>query len=92
MDKDFYFTVTSLFSFLFFSFFLNFSSSIYSEVDLFGLDLTKERKTSNSRKLLFILKNNYLFFAVVCFLQVIINFFLSFVIIDNMNSDFIKGL
>lgn len=92
MDKNFYFTITSLLSFLLFSFFLNFSSSIYSDVDLFGLDLAKRKKTLNGRKLLFILKNSYLFFAVVCFLQVIINFFVSFVVIDNMDDDFVKRL
>ena len=92
MNKDFFFTIISLISLLLFSFFLNFSSSLYSEIDLFRLDLTKKRKSLNKKKLIFVLKNSYLFFAVVCFFQVVINFFISSVLVENMKDDFMEKL
>ncbi|KLL04533.1 MAG: hymolysin-related protein [Mycoplasmataceae bacterium RV_VA103A] len=61
-----------------FSFFLNYISALYSEANLFKIDLVKKRKDKKrSQKLIFILKNGNLLFAVICVYQVFLNMFLS---------------
>lgn len=60
------------------SFFLNYISALYSDANLFKIDLVKKRKDkSQFKKLIFILKNGNLLFAVICFYQVFLNIFLS---------------
>ena len=69
---------------IFFSFFLNFLSSLFSEIDLFKVDLTKKR----NKKMIFVLKNNQLFFAIICFIQVPLNLFISFLIFEGIEEEF----
>src|SRR5947209_1371932 len=71
---------------LFISFFLNYISSLYSEADLFKIDLTKERKKRNFKKLVFVLKNGHLLFAVISFLQVILNMFISLMSFERIDE------
>jgi CBS domain containing-hemolysin-like protein len=71
---------------LFFSFFLNYVSSLYSEADLFKIDLTKGRKSKRVKKLIFVLKNGHLLFAVISFLQVVINMFISIMFIERIDE------
>src|SRR5205809_6907806 len=73
---------------IFLSFFLNFLSSLFSEVDLFKIDLTKNR----SKKMIFILKNNQLFFAIICFIQVPLNLFISFLSFEGIEEEFFNKL
>jgi hypothetical protein len=64
--------------FLLFSFLLNYISALYSDVNLFKIDLVKKRKDKGRvKKLIFILKNGNLLFAIICFLQVFLNIFMS---------------
>ena len=60
------------------SFLLNYISALYSDINLFKIDLVKKRKDKRrSKKLIFILKNGNLLFAVICVCQVFLNIFLS---------------
>ena len=68
---------------IFFSFFLNFLSSLFSEVDLFKIDLTK----NHNKKLAFVLRNNQLFFAIICFIQVPLNLFTSFLLFEGVEEE-----
>ncbi|MCE8162675.1 MAG: DUF21 domain-containing protein [Candidatus Moeniiplasma glomeromycotorum] len=67
---------------VFFSFFLNYLSSSYSEANLFKLDLT-QKKNKTVWKLIFILKNGHLLFTLICFIQVIVNTLISAVLIES---------
>lgn len=67
----------TLISLLIISFFLNYLLAIYSEDNLFKTDLTKSKKNKKIRKLIFILKNNQLFYIIISFSQVIINMLIS---------------
>jgi len=79
------------FSLLGFSFFLNYLSALYSEVNLFKVDLVKKREDKNkTKKFLFILKNGNLLFAVVCFCQVILNIFMSDIFVTNVVDQLLK--
>jgi len=69
-----------------FSFFLNYVSSLYSEVDLFKLDLNKEKKKKKFKRLIFILKNNQLLFALISFLQVILNMIITVIFIEKIDE------
>lgn len=69
------------------SFCLNYLSSSYSEMDLFKLNLA-QKQNPNSKKLIFILKNNHLLFTIVCFFQVILNMLVSSIFIDNLKPYF----
>jgi CBS domain containing-hemolysin-like protein len=75
-----------------FSFFLNYLSALYSEVDLFKVDLTQKQKEKRKKikKLIFVLKNGQLLFAVICFIQVVINMFISIIISDNISQEFLE--
>ena len=68
------FPITLFFAFLLVSFLLNYVSALYSEADLFKIDLTKRRKSKKIKKLLFVLKNGQLLSATISFSQVFINF------------------
>src|SRR3954466_14845816 len=68
------------------SFFLHYISSLYSEADLFKIDLTKERKKPKFKRLIFVLKNGHLLFAVISFLQVILNMFISLISIERIDE------
>ena len=72
---------------LFLSFFLNYILALYSEADLFKIDLTKKNKDLKSKKLFFVLKNGQLLFAIVSFLQVFLNIFISTVFLDRVEKE-----
>lgn len=72
-----FFPITLFFVFLMVSFLLNYVSALYSEADLFKIDLTKRRKSKKIKKLIFVLKNGQLLSATISFSQVFINFFMS---------------
>ncbi|CFW93098.1 Putative membrane protein (CBS-domain) [endosymbiont DhMRE of Dentiscutata heterogama] len=70
-----------------FSFFLNYISALYSDVNLFKIDLVKERKDKRrSKKIIFILKNGNLLFAVICIWQVFLNIFLSEIFMSGIGQ------
>ena len=69
---------------LFLSFFLNYVSSSYAEIDLFKLDLVSKKNQKVNQRLIFILKNNHLLFTVVCFIQVILNMLVSTVLVEKI--------
>lgn len=71
------FPIILFFSLLTVSFLLNYVSALYSEADLFKIDLTKRRKSKKIKKLLFVLKNGQLLSATTSFSQVFINFSMS---------------
>src|SRR3954453_7842702 len=71
---------------LFASFFLNYISSLYSEADLFKIDLTKERKKPKFKRLIFVLKNGHLLFAIISFFQVILNMLISIMFIERIDE------
>ena len=53
---------------LFFAGFFNYISALYTDVDLFKIDLTKlGKKKKKLKRLAFVVKNNYLLFVVICF-------------------------
>ena len=72
-----FFPITLFLAFLMVSFLLNYVSALYSEADLFKIDLTKRRKSKKIKKLIFVLKNGQLLSATISFSQVFINFFMS---------------
>jgi putative hemolysin len=73
---------------------LNYISALYSEADLFKVDLTKGRKTRKIKKLLSVLKNGQLLSATVSFWQVFLNLFMSFFITKMIseNTKFLEKL
>ena len=72
--------------------YLNYISALYSEADLFKVDLTKGRKTKKMKKLLSVLKNGQLLSATISFWQVLLNLFMSFLItkIISENEKFLN--
>ena len=76
-------TLIATFPIILLSFFLNYLSSSYSEVDLFKLDLVQKKNLKLSRRLTFILKNGHLLFTIVCFFQVILGMLISTILIDH---------
>ncbi|WNE41154.1 MAG: Inosine-5'-monophosphate dehydrogenase [Mycoplasmataceae bacterium] len=82
--------VTFLVLFLF-SFFLNYISALYSDVNLFKIDLVKRRKGEMKfKKLIFILKNGNLLFATICFYQVFLNIFISDLFMERMGGKILE--
>src|SRR6266511_2399480 len=81
-------TLTAVFFLLLiFSFFLNYLSALYSDVNLLKIDLVKKREDKKRvKKLIFILKNGNLLFAVVCFLQVFINIISSDIFMGTISE------
>lgn len=67
--------------------FLSFIAILYSNVDLFKVDLVETRKKDQEAmsNLSLILKNNYLLFVSICIIQNILSFFLS-KLIENFSS------
>lgn len=80
----------SFISLLFLSFLLNYISTLYSEADLFKIDLSKEKKKIFSKKLIFILKNGELLSLIISFLQVFINTAISTVFVDKIENSLKK--
>jgi len=77
----------TFFLLLILSLFLNYLSALYSDASLFKVDLVKKRKDKKKmKKLVFILKNSNLLFAVVCFLQVFLNIFLSEIFMSGLSQ------
>ena len=90
LNLPFFATLCSL---LGLSFFLNYLSALYSEANLFKIDLVKKRKDKRKiKKLVFVLKNGNLLFAVVCIYQVFINIFLSEIFVNGMGRPFLEKL
>src|SRR5581483_7456821 len=79
-----FFSLVIFISLFFFSFFLNYLSSLYSGINLFKLDLNKKKKTRGWKKVVFVLKNGNLLFAIVCFLQVFLNIIMSQVFMEQI--------
>jgi len=73
------------------SFFLNYISALYSEFDLFKVDLTKELKQKKNDKLSFVIKNGNLLFAINYFVQVIINWFISISLIEKLEKELFEN-
>ena len=84
--------LVALFASLFgLSFFLNYLSALYSDVNLFKIDLVKKReKEGKTKKLIFILKNGNLLFAVVCVYQVFLNISLSEIFVGSLSQPFLE--
>lgn len=68
---------------LFISFFLNYISAIYSNVDLFKFDISDKELTLKKKKIIFVFRNINLLLASVSYFQVIINFLISNVFIED---------
>jgi putative hemolysin len=81
-------------SFLTISSFLNYISALYSEADLFKVDLTKGRKTTKIKKLLFVLKSGQMLSATISFWQIFLNLSMSYLITKMIseNEKFLKKL
>jgi hypothetical protein len=79
-----FFSLVIFISLFFFSFFLNYLSSLYSGINLFKLDLKKKKKTRGWKKIVFVLKNGNLLFAIVCFFQVFLNIIMSQVFMEQI--------
>lgn len=76
---------------LVFSFFLNYLSALYSEVNLFKIDLVKKRKDKKGfKKIIFIIKNGNLLFAVVCVCQVFLNIIISHIFMTGVGNKIIQ--
>lgn len=69
------------------SLFLNYISAVYSEINLFKVDLVKKSK---DKKLVFILKSGNILFTVICIYQVLINIFMSDMFMSNIGDIFLK--
>ena len=78
-------------SLFFISFFLNYLSVLYSDANLFKIDLVKKRKGKRQiKKLIFIFKNGNLLFAVVCVCQVFLNAFLSEIFVNGLGQPLLE--
>lgn len=86
-------SLVALFASLFgLSFFLNYLSALYSDVNLFKIDLVKKRKQKKkAKKLVFILKNGNLLFAVICVCQVFLNIFLSEIFVGRLSQPLLES-
>ena len=73
---------------LVFSLFLNYISVIYSDVNLFKVDLTKKKR----KKLIFVLKNGNLLFTVICVYQVFLNIIMSDIFMKGIGKPILKEL
>lgn len=83
--------IASFFLLLGFSFFLNYLSALYSEANLFKIDLVKKRKDKRQiKKLTFILKNGNLLFAIICFCQVFLNIFISEIFMNSLGQQILE--
>jgi len=71
------------------SFFLNYLSSLYTEASLFKIDLIT-KKNQQTKKLIFILKNSNLLFAIVCICQVFLNIFLSEIFVSSWSRPLLE--
>jgi len=76
-----------------FSFLLNFLSALYSDVNLFKIDLVrKNQNKANIKKLIFILKNGNLLFVIVCICQVFLNIFTSEIFMASIGRPLLKEM
>ena len=68
--------------------FFNFISSLYSDVDISKVDLSKvNRKKKKIKKLIYIIKNNYFLFVGTSILSVVLNVFISRIIFGGIGGD-----
>src|SRR5205085_5404200 len=85
--------VAIFFSLLLLSFFLNYVSALYSDVNLFKIDLVRKRQDkAKSKKLIFILKNGNLLFAMICVCQVFLNIIISDIFMTGMGEPILGGI
>src|SRR3954471_16570083 len=85
--------ITIFFSLLLFSFFLNYVSALYSDVNLFKIDLVRRRQDKvRLKKLIFILKNGNLLFAMICICQVFLNIIVSDVFMTGMGEPILREI
>src|SRR3954467_5658558 len=70
--------------FLFFAGFLNFVSSLYSDIDISKIDLSKvSRKKKKIKKIIYIIKNNSFLFVGTSVLSVVLNVVISRIIFSD---------
>lgn len=70
--------------------FFNFISSLYSEIDISKVDLSRiSRKKKKIKKLIYIIKNNYFLFVGTSIISVIFNVFISRIIFGGALGQFI---
>lgn len=70
--------------------FLNFISSLYSDVDISKVDLSLvNRKKKRVKKILYIIKNSYFLFIGICVILVFFHIILSRIIIDDLFRKFL---
>ena len=66
--------------------FFNFVSSLYSDIDISKIDLSKlSRRKKKIKKIIYIIKNNYFLFVGTSVLSVILNVFISRIIFGGGN-------
>jgi len=74
------------FSLLIITGFFNFVSSLYSDIDISKIDLSKlSRRKKKIKKIIYIIKNNYFLFVGTSVLSVILNVFISRIIFGGGN-------
>ncbi|KLL04047.1 MAG: hymolysin-related protein [Mycoplasmataceae bacterium CE_OT135] len=79
---------TIAFFLLFLAGFLNFISSLYSDIDISKIDLSKvSRRKKKIKKLIYIIKNNYFLFVGTSVLSVILNVAISWILSRQLLVD-----
>lgn len=76
---------------LFNSFFLNYISSLYSDINLFKFDISNKKLTTEKKKTIFVFKNINLLLTNISFWQVIHNFLLSSYYIEEFLKSYKKS-
>src|SRR3954454_4338773 len=72
---------------LFMAGFFNFISSLYSDIDISKINLSRvSRKRKKIKKLVYIIKNNYFLFVGTSVLSVIFNVFISRIIFEKIGA------
>lgn len=72
---------------LFIAGFFNFISSLYSDIDISKINLSRvSRKRKKIKKLVYIIKNNYFLFVGTSVLSVIFNVFVSRIIFERIGA------
>jgi len=67
--------------------FLNFISSLYSDIDISKINLSRvSRKKKKIKRLVYIIKNNYFLFVGTSVLSVIFNVFISRIIFGTLGA------
>ena len=73
--------------FLFLAGFLNFISTLYSDIDISKIDLSRvSRRKKKVKTIIYIIKNNYFLFVGTSVLSVIFNVFISRIIFGTLGA------